>query len=136
MKFDEIRAQWEEDAVFDIYDIANEIARVPKLHSKYLDYLMVYRAKVKKLEQNLAVAKRELTDHYMGRSDKPSPVRIIKQEASTYIAADAEYQSVEEKLEFARQCVYWLEQVIDRIKFRSNDLRIALDWQKFTGGPG
>ncbi len=135
MKFDEIRAQWDEDCVFDIYDIANEIARVPKLHSKYLDYLMVYRAKVKKLEQNLAVAKRDLTDHYMGRSDKPSPVRIIKQEASTYIAADAAYQEVEEKLEFAKQCVSWLEQVVDRIKFRSNDLRIALDWQKFTGGP-
>lgn len=134
MKFEDIVKEWEVDREFDIYDVANEIARVPQLEQKYLNYYMVYKSRVKKLQQELAVNKRDLTDYYMGRAEKPSPVRIIKTESPTYIAADEVYQKTEEKLEFASQAVMYLEKILERIKSRPFDLRAAMEWQKFTSG--
>ena len=56
MKFEDVVAEWEKDAEIDIYDIAEEVRRVPKLHGKYLGYLIEYRQKVKAIELQLATA--------------------------------------------------------------------------------
>ena len=135
MKFDTIVKEWEQDSVYDVYDIANEIAKTPKIEQKYLGYLMAYRARVKKLDHELSNEKLRLTNYYMGRGEgRVSAIRIVKTEASTYIAAEQSFQTAEEKLEFAKSVVYYLEQVLQRIKGRPYELKTALEWQKFING--
>lgn len=134
MALEHIAQEWKIDSVIDPNDVSEEIRRTPKLHQKYLDLLMAYKFKVKTLELQRAKLHREKSDYFGGRSEKPSPVRILKGEVSSYVDADDDYQKIDLKLETNRLCVLYLEKIVKMIETRSYDLKTALEWAKFSSG--
>jgi hypothetical protein len=134
VKFEDVMSEWDKDTDIDINDLAEEIRRVPKLHSKYMGYYVQYRALVKQLDHRLISLRRDRTDHYTGRSANPSPFRILKTEAPSYVAADDDVQALDSKLEHAKIAVAYIERVLKMIESRGYEIKTALEWHRFSSG--
>ena len=125
---------WAADAVYDIDDPDEELAKLPILHQRYMDILVVALAKKKNLIHEIDRMKREKVDHYRGRSDNPHPVRLTAGETDTYVKSDSDFQTVDAKLEMASLTVDYVERILRVLTSRSYDLRAIIDWRKFTSG--
>lgn len=134
-KLEGVMAQWKIDSVYDPGDLEGEITRLPILHQKYMDLLVHARARRKRLQQSLESVRREKTDHFRGRSERPSPLKINAGETDSYVKADPEYQAADASFEMADITVDYLERVLRVLNGRSYDLRAILEWRKFTEGP-
>lgn len=134
-KLEEIMSMWKVDSVYDPGDLESEIAKLPILHQRYMDLLVHARARKKRVQQTFDSAKRDATDHFKGRSEKPSPLKLTAGELDTYVKTDPEYQKNDAAFEMADITVDYLEKVIRVLSGRSYDLRAILEWRKFTEGP-
>lgn len=126
---DTVIKEWEKDSDIDTLDCSGEIKRTPKLLQKYQIFWLAFSSKVKAHEQSLTTVTRELTDFYMGRTDQPSEVRIVKTEIQVYLKAHPNYQAVERKLESAKMALAYVDRILRHLDFRNNAIRTIADWE-------
>ena len=143
MKIEEIRAEWDADAVIDKTEIGDESLKIPKLHAKYTRMLSDERLLLRKLESDLKVLKRDKYEFYtMGPTKEqkdlgwelPARGMVLKQDINIYMEADKQVVDLSLRVGMQQEKVELLDSVIRSIMNRGYQLKTALDFLKFTMG--
>ena len=143
MTFDELKEMIKTDLKIDETSLDRESSNTPQLHNKYLSMFMDEKLKLKKLEREQAVLRKNKWLYYTGRLSKeeleqfgwePFELNILKNEADNFIESDADWIKMDEKVQFQSEKVLYLEGVVKIIQNRQWQIRSIIDWIKFTQG--
>jgi hypothetical protein len=143
MNLDELKVMIKKDLDIDQTALDAESSRTPQLHNKYLVMFMDEKLKLKRMNSELSVLRRNKWLYYTGRMSQeeltqfgwePFELNILKTEADDMIESDADYIKASEKVNFQEEKVNYLESVIKIIQNRQWQIRAMIDWLKFTQG--
>lgn len=143
MKLDNIMMMWEEDSKMDNTELGEESLKIPLLHHKYYKVFVDEGLLLKKLEQEYKSLYKLKFEYYMGTIDEdtlrqngwqPNSLKILKQDLSIYIEADADIQLIQAKIDIQKQKLSFVESVIKTISNRGFLIKNAIDWERFKVG--
>jgi hypothetical protein len=143
MNLDELKVMIKKDLDIDQTALDAESSRTPQLHNKYLVMFMDEKLKLKRMNSELSVLRRNKWLYYTGRMSQeeltqfgwePFELNILKTEADDMIESDADYIKASEKVNFQEEKVNYLESVIKIVQNRQWQIRAMIDWLKFTQG--
>jgi hypothetical protein len=143
MNLDELKNMIKKDLEIDQTALDAESSRTPQIHNKYLVMFMDEKLKLKRMENELSVLRRNKWLYYTGRMSKeeldqhgwePFELNILKNEADQMIESDSDYIKASEKVNFQQEKVSYLEDVIKIVNNRQWQIRSIIDWLKFTQG--
>jgi hypothetical protein len=143
MTFDELKNMIKEDIKIDETALDRESANTPQLHNKYLSFYMDEKLRLKKLQNEAAVLRRNKWLYYTGRMSQeelqtlgwePFELNVLKTEADELIASDLDWIKLDERVSFQSEKVEYLEGVVKIINNRQWQIRAMIDWYKFTQG--
>ena len=143
MKLEEIYEMWAKDCEIDMINISNESARIPKLHNKYFRMYMEEGLRLKKQKADYKKLKLLKEQYYKGELDieelkeygwKPQPLKILRQDISTYVDADDDVIKQTLKIGMQEAIVDYLESIIKQITNRGFQLKTIVDWERFRTG--
>jgi hypothetical protein len=143
MNLDELKVMIKKDLDIDQTALDAESSRTPQLHNKYLVMFMDEKLKLKRMNSELSVLRKNKWLYYTGRMSQeeltqfgwePFELNILKTEADDMIESDADYIKASEKVNFQEEKVNYLESVIKIVQNRQWQIRAMIDWLKFTQG--
>ena len=143
MNLDELKIMIKKDLEIDQTALDAESSRTPQIHNKYLVMFMDEKLKLKRMENELLILRRNKWLYYTGRMSKeeldqhgwePFELNILKNEADQMIESDTDYIKASEKVNFQQEKVSYLEDVIKIVNNRQWQIRSIIDWLKFTQG--
>lgn len=140
MNLQDYQNEWTKDSAIDKDKIDIESLQVPKLHSKYLNFLSTERSKLKKLTKKKDVLHNILIDYYLGVIDGkdinrvPWQVTETKASAARRVDADKTMRKLLETIDDIEENVLFLKEVIFSINQRNFSIKNYNDWFKFTQG--
>jgi hypothetical protein len=143
MNLDELKNMIKTDLEIDQTALDVESSRTPQLHNKYLVMYMDEKLKLKRMNSELAVLRRNKWLYYTGRMSKEEldqfgweafELNILKTEADEMIESDVDFIKLAEKVNFQEEKVSYLENVIKIVNNRQWQIRSIIDWLKFTQG--
>ena len=143
MNINDVKEMVKTDLSIDQPALDTESSRTPQLHNKYLVIFMDERIKLKRLENELSVLRRNKWLYYTGRMSKeelvqfnwePFELNVLKTEANDLIDSDDEYIRMSQKTDFQKEIVNYLEGVVKIVQNRQWQIRAMIDWIKFTQG--
>ena len=143
MNLDELKNMIKKDLEIDQTALDAESSRTPQIHNKYLIMYMDEKLKLKRMENELSVLRRNKWLYYTGRMSKeelaqygwePFELNILKNEADQMIESDGDYIKTSEKVNFQQEKVNYLEDVVKIVNNRQWQIRSIIDWLKFTQG--
>tara|TARA_Y100000004_G_scaffold49848_1_gene54835 strand:- start:6384 stop:6827 length:444 start_codon:yes stop_codon:yes gene_type:complete len=145
LQLNDILEQWKTDSLIEM-PLDESSQKTPKLHSKYLELLSLAKFQLKKSEMEQKVLLKEKWLYYNGKlseeeiSEKgwsPDPfngLKILKGEMDYYYDADPEIQKSEEKIEYYKNTVSVLTEIVDTIKWRHQTIGNMIKWKVFESG--
>ena len=143
MKFEDIHAAWEKDSVIDRTELGDESLRIPKLHHKYYTMLVAEKATLRKLDSCMKKLKLEKYEFYtQGHTDEtkakgwklPARGMILKNDIPMYMEADPDVVDLSLRIGVQQEKVDFLTSILESVRFRSNAIKNAIDWARFTMG--
>ena len=143
MKIEDITSLWDQDSKIDPTEIGSEALNISRLHSKYMNILSEERLRLRKLESDMKILKRDKYEMYaMGATkehkdmgwEMPARGVILKQDIPIYMDSDREIVSMSLKIGMQQEKVEMLDSIIRSIMSRGYQLKTALDHLKFTMG--
>ena len=143
MNINDVKEMVKSDLGIDQTALDTESSRTPQLHNKYLVIFMDERIKLKRLENELSVLRRNKWLYYTGRMSKeelvqfnwePFELNVLKTEANDLIDSDNDYIKMSQKADFQKEIVNYLEGVVKIVQNRQWQIRAMIDWIKFTQG--
>lgn len=143
MKIEDIKENWDKDSEIDITNISSESANIPKIHNKYFNIYMKESLVLKKMRNDYKIFKHLKERYYRGELSqtelqennwKPQPIKILKQDISTYVDADKELLDLDIKIEIQTQKVQYLDSIIKMINNRGYQLKTIVDFERFKAG--
>lgn len=140
MKYEEIRKEWEKDSPIDEIQLDKESLNIPKLHAKYLDYLLKEKRVLDKVFHRYYIELKERREYYSGRAtpdvykEEPLELKILKTDIPEYLNADKKIQEIQEMINKQKVKVEYLEGVLDQIRQRNWNIKNAIEWKRFTMG--
>jgi len=143
MNLNDIKNMVKTDLSIDQTVLDTESSRTPQLHNKYLVLFMDERLKLKRIENELLVLRRNKWLYYTGRMSKeeltqfgwePFELNVLKTESNDLIDSDNDYIKMSEKTDFQKEIVLYLEGVVKIVQNRQWQIRAMIDWIKFTQG--
>ena len=148
-KFEKLRAEWAEDSHVDFQfknkqysaDLAQLALDIPYQHNKYLNHYTDISQIKTSLEFEIRKLVRDKREYYGGEADakvyaeKPFGNRISTQDKmKVYVESDDDIISLEAKIKYLDQMLYWLDQVMKQISNRGFQVKSAIEWEKFING--
>jgi|TARA_A100001388_G_scaffold49067_2_gene32684 hypothetical protein len=145
LQLNDILEQWKTDSLIEM-PLDESSRQTPKLHSKYLELLSLSKFQLKKAEMEQKTLLKDKWLYYNGKlseeeiSEKgwsPDPfngLKILKGEMDYYYDADPEIQKSEEKIEYYKNTVSVLTEIVDTIKWRHQTIGNMIKWKVFESG--
>ena len=142
MNLSEIQDQVKRDLKINDLELDIESLRIPRLHTKYLQFLTENSLKLKKANGELAVLKRNKWIYYTGKASEDVykakgdfPLKLkTKDEERTFIEADEEIQKKKTEVEYYETVVDYLQEIVKQIGQRNFQSKNAIEWRKFEAG--
>ena len=142
MNLSEIQDQVKRDLRINDLELDIESLRIPSLHTKYLQLLTENSLKLKKVNAELAVLKRNKWIYYTGKASEDVykekgdfPLKLkTKDEERTFIEADEEIQKKKTEVEYYETVVDYLQEIVKQIGQRNFQIKNAIEWRKFEAG--
>lgn len=137
---DMILENWAKDSQFDRHNAASESVNIPKLHHKYLRFLMQLNKNLAALTKRKSMLYREKGVYYSGKAEpeiykqKPFHLKIMKSDLPDWINADDDYSTVVMKIEECKSLIEAVKSILQTIKDRNWQIRNIIEWDKFTSG--
>ena len=137
MNLDELKVMIKKDLDIDQTALDAESSRTPQIHNKYLVMFMDEKLKLKRMNNELSVLRRNKWLYYTGRMSQeeltqfgwePFELNILKTEADDMIESDIDYIKASEKVNFQEEKVNYLESVIKIVQNRQWQIRAMIDW--------
>lgn len=137
---------WKKDSVIDEMNLGDASRESAKLHSKYLELYSVNKLKLRKLELDFKVLLRDKWSHYNGKLSKEemdekgwnydplNGLTVLKGDMDKWYDADPLIQEAQLKIEYTKEVVDSLKEIMDNIKWRHQSIKNAIEWHKFTSG--
>ncbi len=136
----DILKEWKSDSEIDPSQIDIEAIKIPKLHSKYLTYLSISRNNYKKLREKKKEKEQILDDYYSGKIDGRDINREAWQLSETKagiekrIESDSEIIQLNLEISKYQELTETLTEIIKHINQRNFQLKVAVDFLRFTNG--
>lgn len=143
MKLEEILELWKEDSNVDVVEIGDEAMKIAKLHHKYFQILVNERMILRQFEADMKKLKLEKYEFFtQGPNEEtqekgwklPAKGLILKADIPMYMDADPDMIRLSLRIGMQQEKIELLESVIKIIMNRGYNLKVALEWQKFTNG--
>ena len=145
LQLNDILEQWKSDSLIEM-PLDESSQKTPKLHSKYLELLSLAKFQLKKAEMEQKTLLKEKWLYYNGKLSEeeiiekgwsPDPfngLKILKGEMDYYYDADPEIQKSVEKIEYYKNTVSVLTEIVDTIKWRHQTIGNMIKWKVFESG--
>ena len=142
----EILEMWKKDSVIDELNLDESSRDSAKLHSKYLEILSVNRIKLKKAELDFKVLLKDKWLHYNGKMSKEEMdtkgwdydplggLTVLKGDMDYYYDSDPLIQKAQTKIEYLKEVVDTLKEILDNIKWRHQTIGNMIKWKVFESG--
>jgi hypothetical protein len=143
MTFDDLKAMVQKDIQLDQTQLDQESARTPQIHNKYLLFFMEEKLSLSRMTSELDILRKKKWLYFSGKMtqeelDKEGwdqfDLHILKQDVDRLIEADDQIIKQRLKVDYQREKVNYLENVIKIINNRQWNIRSIIDWTKFTNG--
>ncbi|OUU15508.1 MAG: hypothetical protein CBB97_23840 [Candidatus Endolissoclinum sp. TMED37] len=141
-----IHEMWAKDCVIDPHNLDESSRQAPMLHSKYLEILSTYKLQLKKSEFDQKTLLKNKWLYYNGKMDqekidefgwKPDPfngLKILKGEMDYYYDADPEIQESELKIQYYKNVIDTLTEIINNVTWRHQTIGNMIKWKQFESG--
>lgn len=134
--------EWEKDAPINETEPAKELLRVPNLHAKYTQQLVLHNFALKAKTANFFRLRKTKIDYYSGRMTNEELRKfgweqfqfVLKNDIQTYIDADEDLQKIKASMAGHEEASKLAEMIVRELNSRTYQLRAYIDWQKFIGG--
>ena len=146
MKLSDIQTMWQKDCQIDDTKLDIELLKLPNLHSKYLGIYNDESLSEKKLFfENKKLIKYK-TIWYAGKMSEEEleelgweqfKIKLIKgyePKIETYLQGDDDLIEANQKLEYQKIKVEFLESIIKSLNTRGYNIKSAIDFLRFTMG--
>lgn len=143
MKLEEIQQLWEKDCEIDRAELGEESLKIAQLHSKYFKLFSAERLLYKKLEKDIKILQKVKFEYYNGilshdelkeRGWDPFSLKVLKSDLHIYLDGDVDIHNAQLKLEYQKEKIDFLENVIKALNNRNFQIKNAIDWAKFMNG--
>ena len=143
MTFDELKEMVKKDIALDETQLDKESSRTPQIHNKYLLFFMEEKLSLTRIESDLDVLRKKKWLYYSGKMSQEElddngweqfDLHILKTDVDKMIEADDQVIKQKLKVEYQRERVNYLENIIKIINNRQWNIRSIIDWLKFTNG--
>lgn len=146
MDLQTILGEWEQDCVINDMKLDDASRESPKLHAKYLALLSNYKLMLKRAEFKQKDLLKDKWLYYNGKMDQdtlkekgwnPDPfdgLKILKGEMEYYYESDPEIQKSEEKIQYYKTVIDTLQEIVDNVKWRHQNIKNIIEWKKFQSG--
>ncbi len=140
MNLKKIFEEWKIDSVMDETAISQESLKIPQLHAKYLTMMSICRLEYKTLLDTKRSLEMTLEDYYEGRIDgkdigrPPWQMEETKSRMEKRILVDPDMVEMNLKIAREEEKVLVLKEIINNINQRNFQLKVSLDYLKWSNG--
>jgi hypothetical protein len=146
MNIDQIIEMWKKDAEIDELNLDETSRQSARLHAKYLELLSHSKLRLKKTELDFKVLLKNKWLWYNGKMSKDqidelgweydalNGLKILKGEMDYYYDADPHIQEMQAKIEYQKAVIDTLQEIMENIKWRHQNIKNMIEWRKFTSG--
>ena len=146
MKIDDIQEMWAKDCKINRRDLTESSIQTPILHSKYLQIFVQEKSRLVYFEMEQKKLLKTKWLYYNGKMtqeemdelgweyDPFHGLKVLKGEMDYYYDADEDIQKSEMKVLLQKQKTDTLKEIMDTLKWRHQNIRNIIDWQRFEAG--
>jgi hypothetical protein len=141
---EEVSAEWNLDSPINQMKLSDEASRVPILHSKYLHFLIEFKAKYAATNRKLNQLKNIKRRYYRGEFTKSEldeygwaqwqGLKPSMSELNQLFELDPDINEMEEKLEYWKTALVTVEYIMKSIQSRGYEIKTILEYKKFMEG--
>lgn len=143
MNIDDIHDEWAKDCVIDKTNIGYSAANTPSLHAKYQRWYSDERLRLKKLEADYTILKKDKIEFYIDGPNEetqakgwklPPKGRIPRVDVALYTEADPDIINLSLRIGLQREIVDSLESILKSIGQRTFLFNAINEFNKFMAG--
>ena len=144
MKLSEIQDMWTKDAKINELDLGKSSIQIAELHAKYLNILSNTKLQLRKCEADYLRLRRTKFKYYRGEMTREEleelgwnqfqGLKPLKNEVEDIVNCDEDVIRCVDKVEYMKEMLYQLEQIIRSLNGRGWEIKNAIEWTKFTNG--
>jgi hypothetical protein len=142
---DTLSEMWSKDSVIDLTEPARELAKIPSLHSKYLQILSYHNLLIKKITSEYNKKKSIKFQYYNGDLNDPDELskhgfsepqrkKILKQDIQIYLDGDEDLINLLLKKSLHQEIVDYCNSIIKEINNRTYQVNNIIKWEIFVSG--
>lgn len=139
-----LQDEWAKDVIIDQSNIDDEVARIPKLHQKYLDILSHLKVQVFRKNAEFLALKGARSRYYNGSMTRDDLASYgwdqyqgkipLKSELERLLEVDPILLAAEEKLFDLKAAFEYAEEVMSSLKWRGSEMKTIMEWKRFLAG--
>jgi len=141
-----IQDMWKEDSVIDDIELDASSLQVPKLHAKYTEILSNKKLELIRHERMMKELNKDKWLWYTGKMSKEDieyhnwnydpfdGLTVLKSDYDKFTGADKQIQDLNDKIEYLRVTVDYLQDVVSQITWRHQTIKNIIEWRKFMAG--
>ena len=146
MTLKEIQEMWKIDSVIDDIELDASSLQVPKLHAKYAELLSNKKLEVIRYERRMKELDKDKWLWYGGKMSRAdiedkewdydpfNGLTVLKSDYSKFTGADKDIQDLNDKLQYLRVTVEFLQDVVGQVTWRHQTIKNIIEWRKFMAG--
>ena len=143
MDLEKIQAMWEKDSHIDPDNLHDESLKIPQLHSKYYTLYNTITLLREKAREQYNKVRLERYNYYTGKAtaevyaEEPFPYKVREKDAiQRHLDADDKMNKIDMKIKYYDVMLKFLEEIIRAISNRTDQIKNAIEWNKFQAGFG
>ena len=137
---------WKKDSVIDDIELDASSLQVPKLHAKYTEILSNKKLELIRHERMMKEMNKDKWLWYTGKMSKEDieyrkweydpfgGLTVLKSDYDKFQGADKEIQDLNDKIEYLKITVDFLQDVVSQITWRHQTIKNIIVWRKFMAG--
>lgn len=144
MRLSDLQDEWSKDSKIDATNIGDETLKTPNLHSKYLAFLANSKLLLRKQEVSYWRMRKlryryfrgELTKEELEENEWPQwqGTKPLKNEMDEFLTSDDTLLAIQDKIEYYKTVVVFLEQVMRSLNSRTWDIKNHIEYLKYSQG--
>lgn len=145
-KLEDILEQWKKDSIIDDNNLDTATIDCAKMHAKYLEMLTHTKMMKKKADADLQVLLKDKWLYFSGKMSKAEMdargwaydpfdgLKVMKSDMDHYYNTDSDLMKANAKVEYLKEVISVLEEILQTVKWRHQSIRNILEWKRFTSG--
>jgi hypothetical protein len=146
LRIEDVLEMWKTDSEIDELKLDEASQESARLHAKYLEMLSVTRLQLKRKEAEFKVLLKDKFLWYNGKLSKDemdargwdydplNGLKVLKGDMDRFYDSDTDIQNAQMKIDYLKELVATLEEIMGNIRFRPNNIKNMIEWRKFTSG--